>query len=323
MFLIDNLPYKEFSMLGLSKKDVLSFPPRTLNALLSGNRTSLMRFNQVPLGITDNKISLNGKLSLSKTPDGKISLRFHPVNDTPKNAFNLTKEEAEFLRKNETNFIDKQIRTEDGKTKDVKISLDPITSEYVAVNRNTIKAPEQINNTTLSASQKEEFRDGKTITVDNKAYKLNPNNEIGISDAQGNDAELSKVRFKNSSYSSNELLLDLALLASGLGSFVMLEHLAGLFVSVTRTKEQNLKDPKYWQAINDASKEIRELKEDMKYQPAKIEAIVVKHLQEYGIVHSVNKQDVTNPVVNKADVKANENKTAENLKPKNQQGRKM
>src|SRR4051812_25269875 len=96
MFSIDELPYKEFSILGLSKKDVLSFPPRTLNALLSGNRTSLIRFNQVPLGLTDNKVSLNGKLSLSRTPEGNISLRFHPVNDAPKNAFNLTKEEADF-----------------------------------------------------------------------------------------------------------------------------------------------------------------------------------------------------------------------------------
>src|SRR3954468_23380353 len=272
MFSIDELPYKEFSMLGLSKKDVLSFPPRTLNALLSGNRTSLIRFNQVPLGITDNKVSLNGKLSLSKAPDGKISLRFHPVNDVPKNAFNLTKEETEFLRKNETNFIDKKIRTEDGTVKDVKISLDPITNEYVGISRNTIRAPEQINNTILSEKQKEEFRDGKTITVDNKTYKLNPNSEIGISDANGNDTGLSKVRFKNSSYSSNELLLDMALLASGLGSFVMLEHLASLFVAANRTKEQNLRDPLYWQAIANASKEIRGLKEDVRYQPAKIES---------------------------------------------------
>lgn len=307
-------------MLGLSKKDVLSFPPRTLNALLSGNRTSLIRFNQVPLGITDNKVSLNGKLSLSRTAEGKISLRFHPVNDAPKNAFNLTKEEAEFLRKNETNFIDKKIRTDDGTLKDVKINLDPITNEYVGINRNTVRAPEQINNTTLSEKQKEDFRDGKTITVDSKAYKLNPNSEIGISDAKGNDTGFSKIKFKNSSYSSNELLLDMALLASGLGSFVMLEHLASLFVSANRTKEQNLRDPLYWQAIANASKEIRGLKEDVRYQPAKIESIVIKHLQEHGI-HLDNRQEISNPIVNKVNLNSSESKM-EN-KPIHQQKRKL
>ena len=320
MFSIDELPYNEFSILGLSKKDVLSFPPRTLNALLSGNRTSLIRFNQVPLGITDNMVSLNGKLSLSRTPDGKISLRFHPVNDISKNAFNLTKEEAEFLRKKETNFIDKKIRTEDGMVKDVKICLDPITNEYVGINRNTIKAPEQINNTMLSEKQKEDFRDGKTISVDNKTYKLNPNSEIGISDAQGNDTGLSKVRFKNSSYSSNELLLDMALLASGLGSFVMLEHLASLFVAANRTKELNLRDPLYWQAISDASKEIRGLKEDMRYQPAKIESVVIKHLQEHGI-HLADRQDISKPIADKVTLNGSEGKL-EN-KPIHQQKRKL
>lgn len=301
MFSIDSLPYQEFSILGLSKKDVLSFPPRTLNALLSGNRTSLIRFNQVPLGIADNKVSLNGKLSLTKAPDGKVSLRFHPVNDAPKNAFNLTKEEAEFLRKNETNFIDKRIRTEDGTVKDIKISLDPITNEYVGINRNTIKAPEQINNTILSEKQKEEFRDGTTITVDNQYYKLNPNSEIGISDVQGNDSGLSKVRFRNASYSSHELLLDMALLASGLGTFVMVEHLAGLFVAANRTKEQNLRDPLYWQAIANASTEIRGLNEKMRYQPAIIESIVVKHLQEHGI-NLDNRQQLSNSVINKPNL---------------------
>lgn len=320
MISIDELPYNEFSILGLSKKDVLSFPPRTLNALLSGSRTSLIRFNQVPLGVTDNKVSLNGKLSLSRAQDGKINLRFHPVNDAPKNAFNLTKEEAEFLRKNETSFIDKKIRTEDGTVKIVKVSLDPITNEYVGINRNTIRAPEQINNTVLSEKQKEEFRDGQTITVDNKSYKLNPNSEIGISDANGNDTGLRKVRFKNSSYSSNELLLDMALLASGLGSFVMLEHLASLFVAANRTKEQNLRDPLYWRAITDASKEIRGLKEDIRYQPTNIESIVVKHLQEHGI-HLDNRQEISNPVVNKVNLNGSESKV--DNKPSHQQKRKL
>lgn len=112
----------------------------------------------------------------------------------------------------------------------------------------------------------------------------------------------------------------MALLASGLGSFVMLEHLASLFVAANRTNEQNLKDPLYCQAIANASKEIRGLKEDMRYQPAKIESIVVKHLQEHGI-HLDNRQEINNPIVNKVNLNGSEDKV-EN-KPIHQQKRKL
>lgn len=299
MISIDEIPYREFEMLGLSKKDVLSFPPRTLNALLSGNRTSLIRFNYVSLGSSDNKFSIDAKLSLRRSLDGKVHLNFHPVNKAPKNAFDLTPKEIAHLEKNEANFIDKKIRGEDGKLKDAKICLDKITNEYVAINRETVKAPEQINNTVLTEKQKEEFKEGKTIKVENQEYKLNPNSEIGISNANGDDNGISRVRFKHSNYSSSELLIDLALIASGLGGFVMLEHLANVFINSERTKQQNLNDPRYWEAIQEASKEIKLLKEELKFQPAVIEGIISKHLQEIGIVHTANKQHLKDTTINK------------------------
>jgi hypothetical protein len=112
----------------------------------------------------------------------------------------------------------------------------------------------------------------------------------------------------------------MALLASGLGCFVLLEHLASLFISANRTKEQNFKDPLYWQAIANASKEIRGLKDDVRYQPAKIESIVIKHLQEHGI-HLNDRQEMSNPVVNKVNLNSSEGKR-EN-KPIHQQKRKL
>jgi hypothetical protein len=100
MLSISELPYQEFEMLGLSKKDVLSFPPRTLIALLGGNRTSLIRFKNVSIGTFDNRLTLDGKLSLRKTPEDKLHLNFHPVNISPKNAFGLSPEEAASLANN-------------------------------------------------------------------------------------------------------------------------------------------------------------------------------------------------------------------------------
>lgn len=320
MLSINEIPYRQFEMLGLSKKDVLSFPPRTINALLSGNRTSLIRFNYVSLGTSDNKITVDGKLSLRKTLDGKVHLNFHPVNKTPKNAFDLTAKEVAYLEKNEANFIDKKIRGDDGKLKDVKICLDKVTNEYVAINRETIKAPEQINNTVLTEKQKEDFKEGKTIKIQDQEFKLNPNSEIGISNANGDDNNsLSKIRFKHSSYSSNELLIDLVLIASGLGAFVMLEHLANMFIHAERTKQQNLNDPRYWEAIHEASKEINQLKEEMKFKPAIIEGIILKHLQELGIVHTINKQDLDNTTVNKEKASMHNDQKATSEKIPNNQ----
>lgn len=283
MLSITEIPYHEFEMLGMSKKDVLSFPPRSLVALLSGNRTSLIRFKNVAIGTSDNKLTLDGKLSLRKSSDGKLHLNFHPINLSPKNAFGLSPSETALLENNEEDFVNKEIRMRDGKVKDVKIYLDKITNEYVALNRETIKPPEQINNTSLTERQKEDFKDGKSITIQGQNYKLNPHSEIGISHANGDDYNISMVRFKHSSYSKSELLVDLSLVAYGLESFVMIEHLSNLFPQAERTKQQNFTDPRYWEAMHEASSEIKQLHEDVKYKPAVIENVISKKFDAFGI----------------------------------------
>jgi hypothetical protein len=291
MLSISELPYREFEMVGLSKKDVLSFPPRSLIALLSGNRTSLIRFKNVCIGTSDNRLTLDGKLSLRKTPEDKLHLNFHPVNISPKNAFGLSPEEAASLANNKAGFIDKGIQVGDGKLKDVKIYLDKITNEYVAVNREIIKAPEQINNTHLTEKQKEDFKDGKSITIQGQNYQLNPNSEIGISHANGEDHTISMVRFKHSSYSRSELLVDLSLVAYGLESFVMIEHLSNLFPLAEKTKQQQFNNPRYWEAIQEASWELKRLHEDLKFKPAVIENAISQKLEAFGLLNTVHKTE--------------------------------
>jgi hypothetical protein len=289
MLSIAEIPYREFEMLGMSKKDVLSFPPRTLVALLSGNRTSLIRFKNVSIGTSDNRVTLDGKLSLRKSSDEKLHLNFHPVNNSPKNAFGLDPTELAFLENNGGTFIDKQLRVADGTLKDVKIYLDKIINEYIAINCETIKVPEQINDTVLSEKQQEDFRDGKPVKVQDQDYRLNPNSEIGISHANGEDQNIFAVRFKHSSYSSSELLIDLSLLAYGLDSFVMIEHLSTLLPLQGRTKQENLNDPNYWEAIQQASQTIKLLQEDLKYKPSVIKETIFKQIGELSGRPSIHK----------------------------------
>ncbi len=61
--------------MGLTKKDILNMPPRTYNALMSGNRTSLIRFNNIKVpGLEVG--SLDAKLSLERKPNGERSHAF-------------------------------------------------------------------------------------------------------------------------------------------------------------------------------------------------------------------------------------------------------
>ena len=68
-FSIEELPEKQLELIGLSKKDILNMPPRTFIALMSGNRTSLIRFNKINVpglegGSLDAKLSLERKILL-------------------------------------------------------------------------------------------------------------------------------------------------------------------------------------------------------------------------------------------------------------------
>jgi len=288
IFSIDELPYDQFAVMGLSRKDVLELPPRTFNALMHGERTSLIRFNNLQLKGMEEKVTIDAKLSLTRNDAGAVVMNFHPINQVAKNIFDLNEKEIKQLKKNEKNFVDKIITTPSGKIKEVMISLDQVTNEYVSIDKAQIKAPDAINNVQLTDKQKSDFIQGKNVSIGKDQYRLNPNSEIGLSNADSNDTRgLKDVRFKNRSYSVNELVLDLALIASGLGGIVLIEHLASLIFSPSRTTQQNLGDKKYWEAMNDASLELKELKAQQRNQLLAIEKIsevVSKHLAKFGVV---------------------------------------
>ncbi|MEO9003145.1 MAG: DUF3945 domain-containing protein, partial [Ginsengibacter sp.] len=231
-FSISDIPEKQLELIGLKKKDILNMPPRTYKALMSGNRTSLIRFNKLKFpGLEGN--SLDAKLSLERKPDNTVAIRFHPINKIPKNTFNLTKEEIEKLKKGEDNFIEKQFPN----GKDHLVGIDNQTNEFIAVAKDAIEAPKRINGIELTEQQITDFKEGKDIKVVKENFRLNPNDELGISDAD-NKSTISSLEFKHSKYNSSELLIDLALLTTGVGSIFMIGHLADLLIL---TSAENLK----------------------------------------------------------------------------------
>lgn len=205
------MPFDQFKMLGMDKRDVINLPTRTLNALLTGNRTSLMRFKNLKLPGGVNPHSIDAKLSLA-SENGQMQLKIHPINEEVANIYQLSPEEIKQLQDNQTNFISKTLTGIDGTSKDLLISLDKTTNEFVGIDMNKVNAPEEINGTLLSDKQMADFREGKNIQIENSTFRLDPDSEIGVSGITRNNetAEIQSLKFKNSRsrYSSKELLVD-------------------------------------------------------------------------------------------------------------------
>jgi hypothetical protein len=250
-FSIQELSEKQLELLGLSRKDILDMPPRTYNALMSGNRTSLIRFNNVRVpGLEVG--SLDAKLSLERKPDGSVALRFHPINQTAKNTFNLSRDEISKL-KDGTNFITKKLLN----GREHLVGLDKQTSEFVAVPKDSIEAPKKINGVELTDNQAKDFKDGKDIKIGDQKFHLNLSDELGISAAE-NSSILSSLQFRHSTYNSTELLFDLALLTSGIGSIVMIGHLADLLVYTSAAAIKGKKQGTIAQLVNE-NKAVRDV----------------------------------------------------------------
>lgn len=308
----DQLPFDQFEILGIFRGDLLKLPPRTLNALLSGQRTSLMRFPNVELSGGVGPATLDAKLSIEVKEDGSPTLKVHPIRREADNVFKLSKDEIAHLQKDEANFIERTIKDR-GKPKEVLITLDKTVNEFVAINKAKVRAPESINDIPLTEDQKKTFREGKSITIGGEGFRLNPNSEIGITTTKGDDTRINKLHFKvdvlagvnrkgqpttyrHSTYSSKELAIDLALIASGAGTIVLLEHLANIAMTTAadrikqNNKEQNLSNPQYWDAIKEATREIRRLPEPLRRERSTVEGIINRHLEQLGILHPKGEQ---------------------------------
>jgi len=243
-FSINEIPEKQLELMGLIKKDILNMPPRTYNALMSGNRTSLIRFNKINVpGLEVG--SLDAKLSLERKPDGSVAIRFHPINQIPRNTFHLTKEEIGKLNDG-INFIEKKLPN----GKDHLIGIDKQTNEFVAILKDSIEAPKKINGIELTNDQAKDFKEGKDIEVGGETFRLNPNDELGVS-GTGKNSMLSNLEFKHSKYNSSELLLDLALLTSGAGSILMIGHLADLLIHTSAATLKGKNDNNISQLVNE------------------------------------------------------------------------
>lgn len=222
---LEEIPFDKFNLLGLGKKDVLKLPSTTLMALLNGRKTELMAFKYKN---AEKEVNFKGKLSFKKV-DGNLELVLNPVKNKLKNDFQLSKEELEKLQNNlGVQSIEKEIKIKvDGKNidKNVLIYLDKDINTLIAINPDTIKVPESINESVLTDKQNKEFKQGKEIRIGSDKFLFNPTNELGFSEQNESTKNILKFKGETYKYDKAAFLLDIALLASGLGTVFMLGHL--------------------------------------------------------------------------------------------------
>ncbi len=217
-FSINDIDPKQLEYLGIKKKDILNLPPREYTALFAGRRTGLFHFKHMTLpGLEE----LDAKLSIKKKEDGTPTLYVHPIRSIAKNSFDLSQEQMDKLSTEDgTHWVDKKLTNEEGQEEDYLVTLDKETNEYVALQKKTIKAPDEINGQKLNDDQKKNFVEGNNVDVNGEQFQLSPN-EIGIEGADGNTF-FKSVKFDNVKYNREELAFDLAIMLSGAAPWLLI-----------------------------------------------------------------------------------------------------
>lgn len=156
---------EDLQKIGLAIDGKLNMDSDDVEAILAGRRTDMLRLENlsadgfhIPL--------LDAKLSLVSGTDGKPQLMLHPIYAEPLMPSFLTDSEAEKLERGEMANLSKTITDDEGHKKEVLIEFDKETNEFIVVDTERIEAPDGINEVPLTFEQKEKFRKGKEVQVE-------------------------------------------------------------------------------------------------------------------------------------------------------------
>jgi Protein of unknown function (DUF4099)/Protein of unknown function (DUF3945) len=159
-----DIPVAEFENLGLSKDGVVNLAEDDMKALLSGNRTSMIRLLNLQEG--DDRIGgIDGKLSLTRDDKGNVNVLIHPVYREMKLPEELTIDDAEHLASGE--IVNLEMKMQIGQEKrNVLVEFDQDTNEFLITDTEQIRVPDAINDQELTPEQKQKFKKGKEVELE-------------------------------------------------------------------------------------------------------------------------------------------------------------
>lgn len=166
VFHINDIPVDELERIGLAKNGELLLDEDDQIALLSGRRTAMLRLEHLELeGVRIN--TLDAKLSMRADKDGKMEILLHPIYREPEIPSFLTSTQAEMLERGDIINLQKMIFDDDGHAREILVEFDKDTYEFIITDTEKIQAPDQINGIPLTEEQKEKYRKGKEVQVEN------------------------------------------------------------------------------------------------------------------------------------------------------------
>jgi hypothetical protein len=166
-----DIPVDELERMGLAKDGVVLLDVDDLNALLAGRRTDMLRLEHLELDGVHIE-ALDAKMSLRRAKDGQVELLLHPIYREPEVPSFLTSTQAEMLEKGEIINLQKMIFDDEGHAKEVLVEFDKDTNEFIITDTEKIQAPDQVNGVPLTEEQKEKYRKGKEVQVDQDGTTL-------------------------------------------------------------------------------------------------------------------------------------------------------
>ncbi|UOE50926.1 DUF3945 domain-containing protein [Mucilaginibacter sp. SMC90] len=155
----------DLETIGLAAEGRLLIKDDDLNALLSGRRSSLLRLEN----LKDDRIriaAMEAKVSLRVNEQGKPGLLIHPVYHKPSTPDFLEDDEAELLEKGEVANLQKVVSDGMGGKKELLVEYDPETREFIVSDTDLVQAPDMVNNERLTPAQKERYRKGKEVEIE-------------------------------------------------------------------------------------------------------------------------------------------------------------
>ena len=260
-FSITDIPEKTLQLLGISRRHLEGQPKGFLENLLSGKRSALVRFNAMADFLTGTAKTVDARMSLFTRTDKTIGVRIHPLQHTPGNLYALTEKEVADLQTGTVSAIRKNIQGKDGRLIDANITYDDLTRSFVATpNSPTVKR--EVGESRLK-------RDSET-GKNQKGEQIDPikNTLDSTRTAKREETTDKYTRALSISHSRTvdvDILIDMSLLASGLGGMILLEHLADMALHCRLVKKPlDLRDP----AVRNMLASSADLKQPLKAEGA-------------------------------------------------------
>ncbi|MGY3055509.1 hypothetical protein ACVWYG_003730 [Pedobacter sp. UYEF25] len=175
-----DLPINVLAKIGLVNKGNIVMDMDDLHALLSGKRTDMISLKNLSAGSL-NIDQLDAKISLKPNAKGKLDLLIHPIYREPNYPPFLTNLEAQNLESGEKVNLYKTTLDEAGNKKEILVEFDRDTKEFILTDTQKITVPDMVNNEKLTAEQKDRYKKGKEVELqDGAVFQMSNVDRRGI-----------------------------------------------------------------------------------------------------------------------------------------------